>query len=136
MSVACGTRSAYNGGCRCIACRQAQADYSRIRRDAAKARAIAEGIAKPKRVRRLRVGKVVESSAPVEPMKVKGAFEAQFVFVTPAMTLEEWRAREAARPDCRPVTQPPIRLRHETMPDPSDRLSVIDTFVATLEDKP
>ena len=107
-----GTRTGYVYGCRCGECRAAQAAYTRKRREATEA----------------------QRANPAEPVKPgpkpQPKFPNHLNNLRHAMTIEEWQAREAADPECRPVTQAPIQVRAERLPDLGDGLTVVDRIIA------
>lgn len=104
-----GTLTKYRHGCTCDECRQAAADhrrkYARRRKEATTP--AAEPVAKP-----------------------TPRFENDLVNLTHAMTLEDWQAREAADPACRPVTQAKMQLRAERMSTTGDGLTPFERIIA------
>lgn len=107
-----GTVTAYNYHCcRCEPCKAAHAADTRQRRRRAREAAPAPA-------------PVVERERP--------QYATDLVNLRHAMTLEEWQAREAADPACRPVTQAPIKLRRPADADAEGPESVTDAMVRRL----
>ncbi len=107
----CGTYYAYRCGCKCPACREANATVRRKVRN---------------RKRGLPTDTRLSPGPKAEPVR----FQHDLVNLHHAMTIEDWREREAADPGCRPVTQPPIRLRRETLPDVHGEPTMVDAAIA------
>ncbi len=106
-----GTLTRYRHGCQCDDCREAAAEHRR------------------KYARRNKT-QAVETPAPKPPKAEPVRFQHDLVNLHHAMTIEDWREREAADPGCRPVTQPPIRLRRETLPDVHGEPTMVDAAMA------
>ena len=106
----CGTYFGYRSGCRCTLCTTANREAKR-------------------RERNRRRGLPVETLLPPGP-KPRPAFDNRMGNLKHAMTLEEWRAREAADPTCRPVTQPSMRLHPDSHNDLGDGLTPFERIIA------
>ena len=81
----CGTYYSYRCGCKCPACREANATVRRKVRN---------------RKRGLPTDTRLSPGPKAEPVR----FQHDLVNLHHAMTIEDWREREAADPGCRPVT--------------------------------
>lgn len=97
----CGTYSSYVLGCRCEPCKAGNRAY------------IAAYRAR-KRVQRQQADDALRATAEATG-RILAAVGTRAVNLRHALTYAEWRAREQAHPDCLPVTQQAIRLRHEVM---------------------
>ena len=109
----CGTYYAYRCGCKCKACLEANAEAKR-------------------RYRNGKRGLPVDTRLPPGPApaaKPRPAFDNKLANLRHAVTIEEWREREAADPTCRPITQPPIRLRAEALAEVHPTPSLVDGYV-------
>ena len=103
-----GTVTGYNHHkCRCELCTAAKRDFRRAHSNSER----------------------TPSATPPGP-KPRPRFENRMGNLRHAMTIEEWQAREAADPECRPVTQAPIQVRAERLPDLGDGLTVVDRIIA------
>ena len=104
-----GTRHAYERRlCRCELCTVANRDARRVYRAAKRG-----------------------DTEPGKPgPKPRPRFENRMGNLKHAMTLEEWQAREAADPNCRPVTQPPMQIHPDSHNDLGDGLTPFERIIA------
>jgi len=109
----CGTNYGYRCGCRCDECRAVNAEAKRRYRNGK---------------RNLPVDTRLRPGPKTEPAKPRPAF-AKFVNLEYALTIEDYREREAADPNIRPITQPPIRLRCEALAEVHPTPSLVDRYV-------
>ena len=113
----CGTLYNYRQGCSCRQCKDANNAHRRKARAAARLRAL---LAPPP---------VNADAKPRPAFDNKLTFDTNLTNLRHAVTIEEWREREAADPNCRPITQPPIRLRCEALAEVHPTPSLIDGYV-------
>lgn len=111
--VRCGTYYGYRCGCRCEECLEANAAAKRRYRN---------------RRRGLPLDTVLKPGPKPEAAKPRPAY-SKFGNLEHAVTIEDYREREATDPGCRPITQPPIRLRCEALPEVHPTPSMIDGYV-------
>lgn len=111
----CGTDWAYSKGCRCEECRNARAAARRAQRALERGELPAEPLADRRARRAVR-------------------FSINLTNLRHGMTLEDWQAREAADPNCRPVTQGPMHL-HAERTETETITSPIDEFMNQMEGK-
>ena len=153
MPRTCGTTSGYTGGCRCEPCRLAHQVTQSAYRARKKAGVKAERPpVKHGTLYRYRCGcrcepcvdakhrenrrytstdrKPREAPAPKAQPKPVVRFEHDLVNLAHALTLEDWQAREAADPSCRPVTQARMQLRAERMSAATDGLTPFERIIA------
>lgn len=110
----CGTYYGYRCGCRCDECRAVNAEAKRRYRNGKRGLPIDT---------RLRPG------PKTEPVKPRPAFDKKLTNLEYALTIEDYREREAADPNIRPITQPPIRLRCEALAEVHPTPSLVDRYV-------
>jgi hypothetical protein len=108
----CGTLYGYRCGCRCAECRAVNAAAKRRYRN---------------RQRNLPFDTRL-SPGPAPAAKPRPAF-SKFGNLEYAVTIEDYREREAADPNIRPITQPPIRLRCEALPEVHPTPSLVDRYL-------
>ena len=108
----CGTSNGYTEGCRCEPCRAAKHVVQQAYLARKKAATLNQD---PKRAK--------------PGPKPRPRFDTNLTNLRHAVTIEEWREREAADPNCRPITQPPIRLRCEALAEVHPTPSLIDGYV-------
>jgi hypothetical protein len=109
----CGTYYGYRCGCKCKACLEANASAKRRYRNGK---------------RNLPVDTRLRPGPKTEPAKPRPAF-SKFGNLEYALTIEDYREREAADPNIRPITQPPIRLRCEALAEVHPTPSLVDRYV-------
>jgi len=109
----CGTYYAYRCGCKCEACLEANAAAKRRYRNGK---------------RNLPVDTRLRPGPKPEPAKPRPAY-SKFGNLEYALTIEDYREREAADPNSRPITQPPIRLRAEALAEVHSTPSLVDRYV-------
>ena len=100
-----GTASGYVQGCRCTGCTTANREVVNAWRIKKRREADAKRVGRPR-------------------------FENRMGNLRHAMTLEEWQEREAADPNCRPVTQPPMQLHPDNHNDLGDGLTPFERIIA------
>ena len=109
----CGTYYGYRCGCRCDECRAVNAEAKRRYRNGK---------------RNLPVDTRLKPGPKPEAAKPRPAF-SKFGNLEYALTIEDYREREAADPNSRPITQPPIRLRAEALAEVHSTPSLVDRYV-------
>lgn len=109
----CGTYYAYRCGCRCKVCLEANAAAKRRYRNRQRGLPLDT---------RLKPG-------PAPAAKPRPAFDKKLTNLEYALTIEDYREREAADPNIRPITQPPIRLRCEALAEVHPTPSLVDRYV-------